>query len=103
MHSRFAHLLSFETIYRNAQHIEKYQHKLLKSEEAQKTMKVKSVETEISELDETNVRLFDTIKSHVKANKNLEKEIQEMEMQQLEYKDRVRNCIEQIKELKAKI
>ena len=44
-------------------------------------MKVKSVEAEISELDETNVRLFDTIKSHVKANKNIEKEIQDMEIQ----------------------
>ena len=36
-------------------------------------MKVKSVEAEIKDLDETNVRLFDTIKSHVKANKTIEK------------------------------
>jgi hypothetical protein len=39
-HSRFAHLLSFETIYRNSQHIEKFEHKFLKSEHAKKTMKV---------------------------------------------------------------
>lgn len=44
-------------------------------------MKVKSVETQISELDETNVRLFETIKSHVKANKTMEKSVRDMELQ----------------------
>jgi hypothetical protein len=85
-HSRFAHLLSFETIYRNSQHIEKFEHKFLKSEAAKKTMQVASVKSQINDLDETNCRLFDTIKSHVKANKKLEEGIREMEMQQLEYK-----------------
>ena len=92
-HSRFAHLLSFETIYRNSQHIEKYEHKLLKSEEAQRTMQLRSIDSQISELDETNARLFETIKSHVKANKNMEKSIQELELEQIEYKQRLVNGI----------
>ena len=67
--SRFAHQLSFETLYRNSIHLESFEDKLVQTDDAKATMDLPLINEHIDGLNEVEMKMFATIKSHVKGFK----------------------------------